>query len=42
MTLLLSIRMLGGREMSYLEHCRYRNVDGVVIANVDLTKEEVG
>ena len=27
--------------MSYLEHCRYRNVDGVVIANVDFTKEEV-
>ena len=32
---------VGGREMSYLEHCRYRNVDGVVIANVDFTKEEV-
>lgn len=32
---------VGGREMSYLEHCRYRNVDGVVVANVDFTKEEV-
>ncbi len=26
---------IGDRHMSYLEHCRYRNVDGVVIANVD-------
>ena len=26
---------LGGRPMSYLEHCRYRNCDGVVIACVD-------
>ena len=26
---------LGGRPMSYLEHCRYRKCDGVVIACVD-------
>lgn len=26
---------LGGRAMSYLEHCRYRNCDGVMIACVD-------
>lgn len=32
---------VGGREMTYLEHCRYRNVDGVVIANVDFAKDEV-
>ena len=27
--------------MSYLEHCRYRNVDGVAIANVDFTDPAV-
>ena len=27
--------------MSYLEHCKYRNVDGVVIANVDFTDPAV-
>ncbi len=26
---------LGGRKSSYLQHCRYRGVDGVVIASVD-------
>ncbi|WP_449290278.1 LacI family DNA-binding transcriptional regulator [Oscillibacter ruminantium] len=26
---------LGGSSMSYLEHCRYRNCDGVIIACVD-------
>ena len=28
-------RGLGQRETSYLQHCRYRGVDGVVIASVD-------
>lgn len=26
---------IGNQKMSYLEHCRYRNYDGVVIASVD-------
>lgn len=32
---------VGGQKMTYLEHCRYRNVDGVVIANVNFEDEEV-
>ena len=28
-------RNIGQKKMSYLEHCRYRNYDGVVIASVD-------
>ena len=32
---------LGGNRMSYLEHCRYRKCDGVVIANVDFENEAV-
>lgn len=32
---------LGGRAMSYLEHCRYRNCDGVVIACVDFNDPSV-
>lgn len=32
---------VGGKEMSYLEHCLYRGVDGVVIANVDFSDGEV-
>lgn len=28
---------IGGRPMSYLEHCRYRHFDGVMIASVDFT-----
>lgn len=32
---------VGGERMTYLEHCRYRNVDGVVIANVDFSNREV-
>ena len=28
---------IGNTPMSYYEHCRYRNVDGVVIASVDFT-----
>ena len=31
----------GQRKMSYLEHCRYRNVDGVVIACVDFDQPQV-
>ena len=27
--------------MSYLEHCKYRNVDGVLIACVDFTEKEI-
>lgn len=32
---------VGGRRMSYYEHCRYRGLDGVVIANIDFTTPEV-
>ena len=32
---------LGGRTMSYLEHCRYRNCDGVVIACVNFSDPNV-
>lgn len=32
---------LADTDMSYLEHCRYRGVDGVVVACVDFTKPEV-
>lgn len=32
---------LGGRNISYAEHARYRNCDGVVIATVDYTAPEV-
>lgn len=32
---------LGKRKMSYLEHCRYRGVDGVVIACIDFNNLEV-
>ncbi len=31
----------GGRTMTYLEHCRYRNFDGVCIACVDFQQPEV-
>lgn len=32
---------LGGRELSYAEHARYRSCDGVVIASVDYTQPAV-
>lgn len=32
---------LGGREISYLEHARYRNCDGVMIASVDYSEPGV-
>lgn len=32
---------IGGRPTSYLEHCRYRGVDGVVIASVNFTDPQV-
>lgn len=32
---------LSGKEMSYLEHARYRNCDGVIIASVDYTQPSV-
>ena len=32
---------LGKQKMSFLQHCRYRNCDGVVIANVDFQNPEV-
>lgn len=32
---------LGGREISYTEHARYRNCDGVLILNVDFTEPGV-
>lgn len=34
-------RNLGGRSMTTYEHCRYRNVDGVVIACTDFTDPDV-
>lgn len=32
---------LGGREMTFLEHCRYRKCDGVVIASIDFENPQV-
>lgn len=32
---------LGGRDITYTEHARYRNCDGVVIASVDYTDQAV-
>ena len=32
---------ISGQKMSFLQHCRYRNVDGVVIASVDFQNPEV-
>lgn len=32
---------IGTRRATYLEHCRYRGVDGVVIASVDFTDPQV-
>ena len=32
---------IGDRKMTYLEHCRYRNVDGVCLACVDFYSAEV-
>ena len=32
---------VSGKRMTYLEHCRYRGVDGVVMACVDFTADEV-
>lgn len=32
---------MGGREISYTEHARYRNCDGVIIASVDYTEHAV-
>ena len=34
-------RNLGGRPTSYLQHCRYRGVDGVLVACVDFTNAQV-
>lgn len=34
-------RNLGRRQMSYLDHCRYRKCDGVIIACVDFSDPEV-
>lgn len=34
-------RNIGGNQMSYLEHCRYRNCDGIVIASVDFEDPEI-
>ena len=34
-------RDIGGMPMTYLEHCRYRGCDGVVIANVDFADPAV-
>lgn len=32
---------MGGREISYTDHARYRNCDGVIIASVDFTEHAV-
>lgn len=32
---------LGGARMSFLEHCEYRNCDGVVVANVDFNDPDI-
>lgn len=32
---------MGGREISYTEHAKYRNCDGVIIASVDFTEHAV-
>ena len=32
---------MGGQEISYVDHARYRNCDGVVIASVDYTEHAV-
>lgn len=32
---------LGGKDISYVEHARYRNCDGVIIASVDYTEHAV-
>jgi LacI family transcriptional regulator len=32
--LLFLSRTLGSRQMSYVDHCDYRNVDGVLIMNI--------
>ena len=32
---------VGGRPMSYLSHCQYRGVDGVIIACIDFTDEQI-
>lgn len=32
---------IGGKPFTYLEHCRYRGLDGVVIASVDFTDSRV-
>lgn len=34
-------RKIGNRATTYLEHCRYRGVDGVVMACIDFQDEEV-
>ncbi|WP_304221346.1 LacI family DNA-binding transcriptional regulator [Gracilinema caldarium] len=39
--LIFIARNLGGKRMSLLEHCRYRQVDGVLVVNVDAKDEEV-
>ena len=31
----------GGRPMSYLSHCQYRGVDGVIIACIDFTNDQI-
>ncbi len=35
-----SMGMVANRRMSYYEHCRYRGLDGVVIANIDFTSPD--
>ena len=32
---------MGGRDISYVEHARYRNCDGLIIASVDYTEHAV-
>ncbi len=37
----ISNKDIGGRKMSTYEHCKYRNVDGIVIACTDFTNPDV-
>ncbi|WP_304224653.1 LacI family DNA-binding transcriptional regulator [Gracilinema caldarium] len=39
--LLIISRVLGNKKLSYLEHCRYRQVDGILILNSTIDNPEV-
>ncbi len=39
--LLFLSNKFGDQEMSYLEHCKFRNIDGVILASHEKSKEEI-